>query len=168
MHCLVVRGPAGTIVRRWSADTRLNGRTFDEAALQPGDRLTLGPVELEIIDPGRVLAEPVAQRRSGDVAADHRTFRRGSSQKVHRGEATARRQRRRRMRRLIAAIRTARTERDTLRDDCTAQQYGLDELRYRCDRTSEYSTGLPNFSVKSGNISWATRGSTGVVAAWSK
>lgn len=41
-HCVIVRGTAGVIVRRWSDDTQLNGQSFSEAWLQPGDALQLG------------------------------------------------------------------------------------------------------------------------------
>lgn len=49
VHCVVIRGRRATVVRAWSADTRLNGRAFQDACLRPGDRLTLGPIELEYI-----------------------------------------------------------------------------------------------------------------------
>jgi hypothetical protein len=52
VHCLILRGSAGTVVRRWSRDTRLNGQTFSDAPLRGGDRLSIGPIDLEIIDPG--------------------------------------------------------------------------------------------------------------------
>ena len=50
LHCLILRGEGGTTVRRWSPDTRLNGRTFTDALLQPGDRLGIGPIEFEVLD----------------------------------------------------------------------------------------------------------------------
>ena len=53
VHCLVLRGPERTIVRRWSADTRLNGRTFRESALQAGDRLSIGRLDLEVVETGQ-------------------------------------------------------------------------------------------------------------------
>ena len=52
LHCLIVRGAGGTVVRRWSPDTRLNGRAFDDADLLPGDRLNIGGIELEVVDSG--------------------------------------------------------------------------------------------------------------------
>ena len=52
LHCLILRGPKGTIVRRWTADTRLNYQSFTDAALSPGDRLSIGPIELEVLSPG--------------------------------------------------------------------------------------------------------------------
>ena len=50
LHCLIVRGPCATIVRRWSADTRLNGQAFTDAQLLPGDRLSIGAIELEVLE----------------------------------------------------------------------------------------------------------------------
>jgi hypothetical protein len=50
LHCLVIRGEAGAVVRRWSPDTQLNGRTFDDALLKVGDRLQIGPIELELLE----------------------------------------------------------------------------------------------------------------------
>jgi hypothetical protein len=52
LHCLVLRGRQTTIVRRWSADTRLNGHAFTDASLTPGDRLSIGAVELEVVETG--------------------------------------------------------------------------------------------------------------------
>lgn len=50
LHCLITRGDQGLTIRRWADGTLLNGELFTEAPLQLGDRLTLGPVELELID----------------------------------------------------------------------------------------------------------------------
>jgi hypothetical protein len=49
VHCLIVRGQHGTIVRRWAPDTRLNGRAFSDSELSPGDCLGIGPVEFEVV-----------------------------------------------------------------------------------------------------------------------
>ena len=48
MHCLIVRDVEGLTVRRWAANTRLNGAAFDEAPLAEGDCLTVCNVELEL------------------------------------------------------------------------------------------------------------------------
>lgn len=48
VHCLVLRGRLGTVVRRMAADCRLNGASFSDAALNTGDRLAVGPFELEV------------------------------------------------------------------------------------------------------------------------
>jgi hypothetical protein len=50
LHCIVLRGDAGATVRRWSPDTQLNGRAFSDALLVAGDRLEVGPIELEVLD----------------------------------------------------------------------------------------------------------------------
>jgi hypothetical protein len=52
LHCLVLRGVGGAIVRCWSPDTRWNHRAFTDAALSPGDRLSIGPVDLEVVSTG--------------------------------------------------------------------------------------------------------------------
>ncbi|MEX2186816.1 MAG: FHA domain-containing protein [Pirellulales bacterium] len=49
VHCLIVRGKANTVVRRWSADTLVNGEPFDDRQLLVGDRLRCGPIEFEIV-----------------------------------------------------------------------------------------------------------------------
>lgn len=49
LHCLILRGQSQTVVRRLSAETRLNGCEFSDALLRPGDRLSLGPLELEVL-----------------------------------------------------------------------------------------------------------------------
>ena len=49
VHCLILRGPERTVVRRWSPAARLNGRPFAEATLSVGDRLQLGGIELEVL-----------------------------------------------------------------------------------------------------------------------
>jgi len=49
VHCVILRGAKQTVARRWSHDTRLNDRTFDDATLRGGDRLSLGPVEFQVV-----------------------------------------------------------------------------------------------------------------------
>ncbi|WP_425614623.1 hypothetical protein NA78x_004496 [Anatilimnocola sp. NA78] len=60
VHCLILRGPAGAIVRCWSADALLNERGFSEQTLAPGDSLQLGPVKLSVMDLGCLPAESLA------------------------------------------------------------------------------------------------------------
>jgi hypothetical protein len=50
LHCWVLRGTAGTVIRRLNGAATLNGTHFDEALLSVGDRLSIGPVHLEVID----------------------------------------------------------------------------------------------------------------------
>jgi len=49
VHCLIIRGTTSTVIRRWATDTRLNGRDFTDAKLALGDRLSIGPIELEVL-----------------------------------------------------------------------------------------------------------------------
>jgi FHA domain len=49
MHCLISHCGEGAKVRRWGIGTLLNGRPFDEELLAGGDRLSIGPIELEVI-----------------------------------------------------------------------------------------------------------------------
>jgi Inner membrane component of T3SS, cytoplasmic domain len=49
LHCLILRGEAGVVARRWSSNTLLNGGTFSDALLTLGDRLQIGPLELEFL-----------------------------------------------------------------------------------------------------------------------
>ena len=58
LHCLILRGPAATVVRRWAADTRLNDQSFADALLSPGDRLSIGSIELEVVSMGATSVEP--------------------------------------------------------------------------------------------------------------
>jgi hypothetical protein len=57
MHCLILRGSGGTVVRSWARNTRLNGREFVDSSLHVGDELCLGPVRLHVIDLGGETAE---------------------------------------------------------------------------------------------------------------
>ena len=69
-HCLIVRGPERTIVRRWSDDTRLNGQEFTAAMLNFGDRLTVGSVEFEVVDGlGSALTPAPARNAAPQLAA---------------------------------------------------------------------------------------------------
>ncbi len=52
VHCLILRGRDATIVRRWSLDTRLNGQAFTDAPLRCGDCLSVGRIELEVVNLG--------------------------------------------------------------------------------------------------------------------
>lgn len=56
LHCIVQRGDTGPTVRRWSPDTQLNGRAFNDALLMTGDRLQIGPIELEVVDEAELAA----------------------------------------------------------------------------------------------------------------
>ncbi len=89
LHCLVVRGRAGAVVRRWAADTLLNHQAFDDAPLLPGDRLSVGPVELEVLGIGADPQQPPETSHSDDFAqlADLETERRSLEQQQQQWQA---------------------------------------------------------------------------------
>lgn len=50
VHALILRGPAGSLIRCWSPDVQLNERSFTEEALRTGDKLQIGPVTLNVVE----------------------------------------------------------------------------------------------------------------------
>ena len=62
LHCLILRGTAGTVIRRFAPDTRLNGRAFNEAELVPGDRIGIGPIEFELLGSSPLPNAPLGHR----------------------------------------------------------------------------------------------------------
>src|SRR5688572_23238972 len=85
LHCLILSGRNGTIIRRNSPRTYLNGGPFEDAVLQTGDVLRVGSIELEVLScpqavsslPPQPVREPVEagydkqeqQRLSAELAA---------------------------------------------------------------------------------------------------
>jgi hypothetical protein len=61
---VLLRGAERTVVRRWAPDTRLNGNAFADAELRPGDRLSIGPVELDVLATGAAPSCHVPSRLS--------------------------------------------------------------------------------------------------------
>jgi hypothetical protein len=59
IHCVILRGKHQTVARQWAKDARLNDSPFTDAPLKPGDRIGLGPVELEVVADER--GEPVSE-----------------------------------------------------------------------------------------------------------
>ncbi|MHC4176844.1 MAG: FHA domain-containing protein, partial [Planctomycetota bacterium] len=123
VHCLIVRGSAGTVVRRWSADTRLNGRAFTDAELVDGDRLSVGAIELEVLESGRLpspdpaespeapLPQPPSLQGCGPSRLDLRRIDRLTARL-----RLANRQGRQRARRLLEKLRAANREVAQLRE----------------------------------------------------
>jgi hypothetical protein len=111
VHCLILRGPTQTVIRRWSADTRLNGGAFTDAPLGPGDRLGVGPVEFEVLDTGAAstrLPPPSAPARDAGPSPSFDGSKAVGA--TERRLALANRQARGRVRKLIAQLRAARGE----------------------------------------------------------
>ena len=80
VHCVLLRGNQRTIARRWAPGPRLNGGVFADAELRPGDRLSIGPVELDVLETGLWLpgletdsALPAAPEIDAHGAADTET-----------------------------------------------------------------------------------------------
>lgn len=69
VHCMIIRGGERTIVRNWSPATRHNGRTFQDAVLNVGDRLKFGPWEFEVVDLG--YSNETAPAPLSDAAGRH-------------------------------------------------------------------------------------------------
>ncbi|MEN1680599.1 MAG: hypothetical protein AAGJ46_13505 [Planctomycetota bacterium] len=49
LHCVINTTEEGAVVRRWAADTLLNGKPFTEAPLKPGDRLSVASIEVKVV-----------------------------------------------------------------------------------------------------------------------
>jgi pSer/pThr/pTyr-binding forkhead associated (FHA) protein len=64
VHCLILRGPAGTVLRAWAPGTRVNGEIVSDAVLEPGDLVTIGPVEFEVLPPEGPPANPTDAGRT--------------------------------------------------------------------------------------------------------
>ena len=74
VHCLIVAAGGRLSVRRWASDALLNGMPFDDAALVVGDRLTVGPVDLQVQaagDDGPADRLTDRQRTDEPAAPDH-------------------------------------------------------------------------------------------------
>ena len=83
VHCLILRGSRGMAVRTWSPDMSLNGNKFVDSPLISGDRLKIGPIELEVVESPAALAannadtsrhEPVAETLFNQTVADHQAW----------------------------------------------------------------------------------------------
>lgn len=114
LHCIILRNDAGVTVRRWSPDTQLNGRAFSDALLMPGDRLGIGPIELEVLDDADLslnrrpevgtAAVPVAELAQEVVSQLRRDLRRDKSAHQSKIEKRRLRQSRRRIKSLEAEL----------------------------------------------------------------
>jgi chromosome segregation ATPase len=105
LHCIILRGSRGTAIRCWARDTRLNGQPFGDSLLVPGDRLTVGPIEFDVLDAAGS-AEPMSNQ---DSLNDRSTIVRRSSpsrQSAGRQAHIARQ----RARKLVAAVKQLRAE----------------------------------------------------------
>jgi hypothetical protein len=117
LHCLIVESPGGLRVRSWVANTALNGAPFEESALAVGDCLSLGPIELDVIDPLATKSQPEAVDISVAVSSDAAIVRAGRNQA------------RTRSRRLLQTLRNERTAHEELcRQVAKLQESHLDSI----------------------------------------
>ena len=65
VHCMIVRGVRSTVARSLSPGNKLNGHSFADAELVPGDQLRLGSFDLEIL--------PCRTRRRKGRPTNHRS-----------------------------------------------------------------------------------------------
>lgn len=145
IHCLVVRGSSSTVVRRWSPDTRLNGRTFTDAELVRGDRLSVGTIELEVLGAGRPASPDPAENREaplqrvpqpqipGPQAPDPSDSDRRGIGRLTARLALANRQGRQRVRRVLDKLRSANREVARLRE----AEVGRSELQRQLKEQAE-------------------------------
>lgn len=116
LECLIVRDDTGLRVRRWSDTTLVNGQPFDDVRLTPGDRLTMGSLELEVIAPEsgeEFTAEVSRPKEHRQVARPAETLLVSSAAREE-FERRAAGIARRRSRRVLAALRRQRQEHDEL------------------------------------------------------
>ncbi len=66
IECLILRTAQTAAVRAWAPGVRLNGNEIGDAPLCAGDRLSVGPVEIEILAIG---AEAMPSRSSVQASA---------------------------------------------------------------------------------------------------
>jgi len=126
VHLVILRGTLGNVARAWAPNTRINGEPFRDAVLEPGDRLTVGPIEFEVLDSceseppaeGEPYArEPAASQPPEDMSRTLVLDRRGvpprrkpePQQDLPRSDKN-RPQRRARRRQLVALLRLAHME----------------------------------------------------------
>jgi hypothetical protein len=83
VHCLIVRGARGSVIRKWADNTQLNDADFLDSWLVPGDRLTIGPIQLEILA-DRLLDEVSGWHAAAELDEKLRTLRKLNRRRVKR------------------------------------------------------------------------------------
>ncbi len=132
LHCLMVRGRGGVVVRRWSDKTKLNGEDFTVSWMWPGDRLGLGPIELELLSSDATETDAV-HSTTGQCSSGPHTDRSDANRQQSRRLNKARicqlcqrlRELKTQARQLGADLDAARQERDEALGDVSAWQQRL-------------------------------------------
>lgn len=58
LHGMFLRGEHGLLFRAMASDTRVNGEAISDCWLSPGDRLSMGSIDLEVLENGTLIDEP--------------------------------------------------------------------------------------------------------------
>lgn len=125
VHALILRGPAGALVRCWSPDAQLNERAFTEAALRIGDRLQLGTVSLAVVE----LAESVPAPESA-----FRALPQEGAPVAEETEPRPRPRSRERRRQLFEQLRRGRENQSTLQSTLASRQEQLQALESQIEQ----------------------------------
>ena len=110
LHCLILRGAGTTIIRRWAPDTLLNGETFTDAPLVPGDRVSIGRIQLEVVTDEPAVLPPVASPLSARLTPPAPASPAPKAAALQARLSQAQRQGHQRVRRLLGELRAIRKQ----------------------------------------------------------
>ncbi len=139
VHCLILRGAHGTVARSWAPNTRINGQPFRDSLLEAGDRLSIGPVELEVLPANEgPLADPTDAGRT--VVLDRRPADKGLCRQPRSHALNRRARRRAQVHSLVTEVRRLRSqiERAALHPQPSEPQPGEDALHELHARLEAY------------------------------
>ena len=137
LHCLVLRGERGAFIRRWSANTHLNGEPFTDAQLKVGDRLSVGPVELEVLEN----ASPEHSiGATGPLDAEHRDS--NDLAKLQQSLSSSRQTSKSRVRKLIGELRATRQRINDFETNSDRTARDVEQLNQRIEQLQSELAGL--------------------------
>lgn len=58
VHCMILRGPTGTVVRGWQGSVTVNGANVEACQVDCGDKLQLGALTITVLDEPEPVARP--------------------------------------------------------------------------------------------------------------
>ena len=130
----------GTVARSCGANTRLNGHLFADATLAAGDRLRIGPIDLEVVTPQEsVTPTPTKATKPAATAAPVRL-----AERRHKDQAQLARQRTRKLIELVRGLRSesARLHEETSRQQTLRSQGVEDDRRRLAEEHQELASRL--------------------------
>lgn len=68
LHALLLRGKRGLLFRAMASDTRVNGVAVSEVWLSEGDQISLGAIDLELLETGSTFDEPELSEQGSTVS----------------------------------------------------------------------------------------------------